>query len=388
MKRLGGGVLVLVLCWVVWLWNHGTRLAMPALAPFLREAFSLTIFQTTSYVVAPMISFYASLFFAGHIVIRIGYKRAVTVSAIGAAVSFIAAGYSNNTILLFILLISTGIFLGLYLPAAIPWISNLFADRKRGFIIGIHEAAAPTGQTLGPVTTALLATMLPLSSVFLIWALAPLVAGLLLLALAPSTSSVVEQARADARLMPFKRLLIVIAVTVGVLIGNMGVVQIIPLYLVDVFGLEKAFAGMIVGLSRLLGLVGQPLGGFLSDRYGRANVMIVLTILTFLSTAYIAYAPYNLLYVIFLILQATCTAMYFPVTYALVSEESGAYASIQISRLLFTSGMLGPVLTGFVMGYLAENMGYTIALTYPLVFTVLSVAVAPLLKKRIITTPA
>jgi len=369
------------------MWNHGTRLAMPALAPFLREELSLTIFQTTSYVVAPMISFYASILFAGHIVIRIGYKRAVVISAVGAAASFAAAGYSNDTTLLFILLVSTGVFLGLYLPAAIPWVSSLFAGRRRGLIIGIHEAAAPTGQTLGPVVTALLAAALPLGSVFLIWALAPLAAGLLLMALAPSTSSVAEQARVDAKLMPPRRLLTVIAVTVGVLIGNMGVVQIIPLYLVDVFGLEKAFAGMVVGLSRLLGLVGQPLGGFLSDRYGRVNVMTVLTILTLLSTAYIAYAPYNMLYIIFLVIQATCTAMYFPVTYALISEESGAYASIQISRLLFTSGLLGPVLTGFVMGYLAEEMGYTTALTYPLVFTMLSVAAAPLLRKRIITTP-
>lgn len=381
MRRYQYASLILALCWLAWMWNHGTRLVLPALAPYVREEYNLTIFQTTAYVVAPMVSFYTSMLISGYVVIRMGYKRSVVISAIGSASSFIIAGYSKDLVLLFLFLVLTGLFLGLYLPAAIPWISKLFSENKRGFVIGLHESAAPTGQSLGPVSTALLAAILPLENVFLIWALASLVAGVLLTFIAPQTNPLTEQAKIDAKLMGAKRLIAIILVTVGMLIGNLGVVQIIPLYLVDVAGLEKSSAGTIVGLSRLLGLAGQPVGGILSDRYGRIRVIGVLTILSFLSTAYIAYAPFNIFYVIFLAIQATATAMYFPVIYALISEEARAYTSVQISKVLFTSGMAGPVLTGFMMGYLADNLGYTIALTYPLAFTILSVAIVPYLTK-------
>ena len=381
MRGLAQNVQVLLLCWVIWMWNQGTRLALPALGPFIREKFSLSIFQTASYVVAPMLSFYGSMLLVGPLIVRLGYKRSILISSIGAALFLTLAGLLSNPILFFILLILLGFTLSFYIPAAIPWVTSMFPSGKRGFIVGIHESAAPTGQTLGPIIVVLLVSSFGLEYAFLIWSSLVLLTGLAISLVASPTNPLVEQAKVDAKLMSRKRIFIIIIVTTGLLIGNLGIIQIIPLYLVDVAGLDKAFAGVIVGVSRIMGLIGQPLAGVLSDKYGRVPMIIILTILTFISTAYIAYAPYNIIYILFLILQATCTAMYFTVIYALLSEEAGAYASIQISKILFISGLSGPVLTGFVMGYLAETLGYTIALTYPLLFTILSMVSAPLLRK-------
>ena len=381
LKKTSEGFIVLPVCWLSWMWNHGTRVAVPVLAPYLTEKYSLTVFEAAVLSGITYLSFYGFMIVSGQAVVRIGYKRSVALSTLGASLLFAFAGYAPNTLMLFLLLFLTGFSLSLYLPAAIPWLSGLFNSSKRGLVVGIHESAAPTGQTLGPVFVAVAAALLALEQVFVAWAVIATLAGVLIILLAKPTPSMVVQAARDAQLMSIKRLGIIIIVTLGVLIGNLGVLPLIPIYLVNVFGLERGFVATLVGLSRLLGLIGQPVGGYLSDRFGRLTLITILTILTFLSTAYIAYAPFNILYIVFLVIQATATAMYFPVVYALISEEARAYASIQIGRLLFVSGLLGPTLTAFVMGYLAETFSYTIAFTYPLIFTLLSVVAVPWLRK-------
>ncbi|MEM4346943.1 MAG: MFS transporter, partial [Candidatus Caldarchaeum sp.] len=148
-------------------------------------------------------------------------------------------------------------------------------------------------------------------------------------------------------------------------VGNLGVVAIVPLHLVDTFGLDKGFVASVVGASRLLGVFGQPLGGHLHDRFGFLRVAAALTTINLVSNAYLMLGPYSEFYAVVMVVQAASTAMYFPLVYSHLVRNFGPAASTILGKMFTAAGIVGPTSAPFIAGFIAERMGYSAALAYP-----------------------
>ncbi|MDW8084024.1 MAG: MFS transporter [Candidatus Caldarchaeum sp.] len=357
---------VLVLTWISWFWSHGSRVGVSAVTPFLRQKYAMSTAEAAVVPGALNLGFYLFAFVAGRVPGRIGFKNTVSIAALGASAMFLTAGLVDSKILLYVLVFMAGVFLSLHLPAAIPWLGSLFKGGRQGFYIGIHESGAPAGQTFGPIILALLFGSVGVAWSFSLWASISLLAGVGVLAVFLSEKSTQKESkenRVSTWVGPgFYGLTLI---TVANLVGNLGVVAIVPLHLVDTFQLDKALVATLVGISRFVGVFGQPIGGYLHDRYGFFRVATVLTSLNFVTSLYITVAPYNLLYVVAMTVQAFVTAMYFPLIYSYFVKLQGPNAAQHLGKMIFIAGLTGPTTAPIVAGFLAERFSYTVALIYP-----------------------
>jgi MFS family permease len=58
-------------------------------------------------------------------------------------------------------------------------------------------------------------------------------------------------------------------------VAQAALLAFMTLYLVDVRGIEPAWAAVLFGLPQLIGLLGSPAAGYLSDRFGRRAVILL-----------------------------------------------------------------------------------------------------------------
>jgi len=360
---------VLALTWVSWFWSHGTRVGISAITPFLRQRFAITTAETAAVPGLLNLGFYTSTAFSGRVALRTGFSMATMLCALAAGLSMTIAAFSPNIVFFYAAMLLLGISLSLHLPSAIPWLGQLFKGGRQGFFIGVHESGAPAGQTLGPILLVLLLTTLSFSNALLSWAIIPLtVAALLLIYVLTERKQAITQ---TSQMSVKVKTLPLTVVTIANLVGNLGVVAIIPLHLVDTFHLDKAFVASIVGFSRALGILGQPIGGYLYDRYGFIKVSTILTVTNLVSNIYLMLASFTTFYPVVMTIQATATAMYFPIVYSHIVARSGQSASKVISNIFSVSGLVGPTSAPIIAGFIAERFGYVAALSYP---TLLSLA--------------
>ncbi|MEM2051708.1 MAG: MFS transporter [Candidatus Caldarchaeum sp.] len=357
---------ILILAWLSWFWSHGTRVGLSAITPFLRQRFSISTAEAAAIPGVLNLGFYSFTFVSGRIPAKTGFRNAVMLAAFGSGVATVAAGFLDNIYVFYCAVLFVGVFLSMHLPSAIPWLGQLFKGVRQGFFIGVHESGAPAGQTFGPIILALLFTSLAYSLSFCAWAMIPISVGLALLLLTKPEGG-------DGRLSPTPlsqesqrvRTMPLTVLTIANLVGNLGVVAIVPLHLVDTFHLDKSYVALIVGASRLVGVVGQPLGGYLYDKHGFFKVASTVSVLNLLSNLYLMLAPYSDVYPAVMAVQAAVTAMYFPVVYSYLVKHLGASASTVLGKVFSAAGLAGPTAAPILAGVLAQRLGYTAALAYP-----------------------
>ncbi|MEM0348820.1 MAG: MFS transporter [Candidatus Caldarchaeum sp.] len=355
----------LLLTWVSWFWSHGTRVGISAITPFIRQRYSMSTPEAAAVPGILNLGFYGFAVFSGKVPSKTGYRNTAAAAALGSAAFMFLAALFDNQLFLYVAVFMTGIFLSLHLPSVIPWLGTLFKGSRQGFIIGVHESAAPAGQTLGPIILAILVSTVGVAYMFAAWAFIPFLAGLCLLLLFRGDRQMPAQVVGGGGKIFDTEFLALTLVTVANLVGNLGVVAIVPLHLVDTFGLEKTFVATVVGVSRLLGVFGQPLGGYLHDKHGFYKVALIVTVANLFSNIYLILAPYNPLYPVVMTIQAFVTAMYFPLVYSHLVKTHGPQASQYLGSMFFIAGLAGPTTAPILAGFIAERVGYAAALGYP-----------------------
>jgi len=355
-----------------WAWNMGLRVGVPSVLPFIRERYSLTTAEASSIPAALNLGYYLTSLQSGRLSRRLGHPRALIGYVLGAALLSCLFGLSRERASLYVLAAAMGVLMSLHIPSAIPLISQRFRGSRIGIVIGVHEVAAPLGQVLGPLALSSLMTSVGYAESFALWSsLAFASAAILSISglggglreIGGSSAAKIDR-RTDAALM---------MLTVGALTGNLGVVAILPLHMVDTFGLEKSFVASVIGLSRTLSVFGQLAGGVLFDRLGFRRTAAILTALNVITILYLTLGSYGVLYVSAMVISTLATAMFFPVMYAYVASTLGSDSGPVLGKMLGVGGLIGATLMPAVAGSLAEAHGYTAALMVPTAIVLSSV---------------
>ena len=181
---------------------------------------------------------------------------------------------------LLILLLALGIISGTYHAPAAALIARSFSPRVRGSAMGFHITGGHLSFFAAPLLAAYLATTTGTWRTPYLWfAIVPVVLGVLLWLVASPD----RQTRAAADLWaPFREIRTVIS-TIGPLVSLSVAFQVrisamfafLALYLVDARGISPALAATAFGFTQLLGVIGAPAGGWLSDRLGRRTPILI-----------------------------------------------------------------------------------------------------------------
>ncbi|HAF10841.1 MAG TPA: hypothetical protein DCK98_12290 [Chloroflexi bacterium] len=211
---------------------------------------------------------------------RIGSRTVIVVGLVLTGLVSVALAQAGEYAQLLILLLALGIISGTYHAPAAALIARSFSPRVRGSAMGFHITGGHLSFFAAPLLAAYLATTTGTWRTPYLWfAIVPVVLGVLLWLVASPD----RQTRAAADLWaPFREIRTVIS-TIGPLVslsvafqvGISAMFAFLALYLVDARGISPALAATAFGFTQLLGVIGAPAGGWLSDRLGRRTPILI-----------------------------------------------------------------------------------------------------------------
>ena len=169
-----------------------------------------------------------------------------------------------------------------HLPASSS-LSYHFAQR-RGMALSIHGVGGSIGDVAGPVATGALLLLLTWQQLLSVYAIVPVILGVLALLAFRNIGRVTEQEQADtdmgSRIQATRELLKNPALWGLMFVRGLrsmalvSLVTILPLYLDNDLGLSEWNRGFHIGLLIAVGLVAKTGAGYLSDRFGRKQVLV------------------------------------------------------------------------------------------------------------------
>lgn len=279
-----------------WFLSVGVRLVFPALLPYLRETFSMSLTVAGLLVTSLWVAYAMGQFPGGIIGDRLGEGNALVVSTVvsGTTVALVAAATSAP--LLFAATIAFGFSTALFGPARFTILSSIYDDRE-GVAVGLTLAAGELGNAALPVAAGLLAAAVSWRLGFgvtvpLFFAMAVVlfraVPGRLSEGSAVDSFSVATL-RYVARGIAKRHILLVTGIHVFLFFVYQGFTGFYPTYLVETKEFSPSLAAAFFGLFFVAGVVVQPLAGFGSDALGSRRALAVVI---GVSTASLAALPF------------------------------------------------------------------------------------------------
>ena len=169
-----------------------------------------------------------------------------------------------------------------HLPASAS-LSFHFPER-RGMALSFHGVGGSIGDVVGPVVTGALLLVLSWREILSVYAAVPFFLAFLALwsfkDIAGTSREEIEAPKFQARLAMTKELLrnrVLWGLTVVRGLRGMALVAILtvlPLYLGNDLGLGTFNRGFHIGLLIAMGLLAKPVAGYVSDRWGRKQVLV------------------------------------------------------------------------------------------------------------------
>jgi MFS family permease len=258
--------------------HHVTNSLLSALLPFIRSAFGLSYadagFAVSAYTIASGVT-NAPL---GLLADRIGARRVIVWGLVLIGLSSVAIGLSTEYWQLLAFLAVMGIASGTYHAPASALIAEMFSSR-RGVAMGTHTTAGHLSFFAAPLLAGILATAGTWRTPYIAFAIAPIACAVLLWRVAPmgarSTGRHSWLATGSDIAAVARRIGALVSLSIVFQVALSAAMAFLSTYLVDARGMSPGIAAALFGVPQLAGLIGAPLAGTLSDRFGRRIVLLL-----------------------------------------------------------------------------------------------------------------
>jgi predicted MFS family arabinose efflux permease len=166
------------------------------------------------------------------------------------------------------------------------------------------------------------------------------------------------------RLLTNRRILGVLLVVAGFSATQAAVMTFLPIYLREDIGYSSIRAGVYLSAAQVVGIVSQPVMGFLSDRHGRKAVLLpgILILGVTVFSLYVAPADIPLLLAI-----VAMGAVLFPlmsILLAAAGDVAGEELQATTVGLVFASAVIFSGVSPLISGLLADEYGVKTVFLY------------------------
>jgi len=345
-----------------------TALPIPLL-PMIRSDFSLDYTKSGLVMSAFTLSYGIGQLPAGWLADRTGPRLVLTIGICGVALGGFFVGLSHTFWMMIFFLALMGVLGGGYHPAAPPMISDSVEPQSQGRALGVHAIGGSASFFLSPLIAVLIATHWGWRGSFIGLALPTIVFGIFFyrflgrMAVArkdPFPAREIRPAGAARRrfartLVPF----IILSTFTGAVIYS--TISFIPLFLVDHFRYSKETAGALFAFIYSGGLWMSPLGGYLSDRWGRVPVILTVCFLAGPVIFLLNWVPSGFGIILLLITVGMIIYARMPVSEAYIIEQTQERNRSLILGIYFFSSSEGGSLLTPVIGYLIDHFGFDLS---------------------------
>jgi len=364
-RRWGGGTAAF------FAYTHGSHDLchglLPALLPLIKIGLGITYLQSGLLLSAYTITAGISQLPGGWLGDRLSRQTVVAMGLGGVGLLAVGIGFSSSYYPLLVLLVIMGLFAGLYHPSAVSMVSGCYEEKRRGKAIAIHNVGGSIGFALGPIVGGVIAEALS-------WHYGYIILGIITVIAAPlvvrkfrrqepvcPVAAAANESGATVRRISLGSVLIGVAPVVILVILCQFVagsaMAFVPLYLVDKHGIAAAYATMLVGAIRGGGIAGSLLGGWLSDRWGRNNAVVLALVATGPTLYLLTSLPFNAGLIMVFIVFGLFMYMRQATIQALLMDRTPPYLRATIFGFYFGLGMEGQSLLQPVAGHFMDVFG-------------------------------
>ncbi len=271
--------------------------ALPVLLPLLKSLFGLTYAQVGIIVMAQNITSSVIQPLFGYLSDRLPTPWLVPLGILFSGVGMALTGHATSFPLLLVIVMLTGFGVAAFHPQGSKGAHFVSTPERRGQDMAIFSVGGQFGFSLGTIAMALLIT-LPggITNTTYFGPPAIITAALLWLNMAqlshrtPPVQAAAHKRQATRGPLPYLLLTILLTYILFRSTIAAGLSTYIPLYYVDHLKGSPAYAGYLLSIYTMTGVLGTFVGGILSDRLGRKTVIILSLAITW---PLIALFPYT-----------------------------------------------------------------------------------------------
>ena len=350
--------------------HHLVTALLPPLLPFIRRDFFLSYTQAGGLLFAYNIAYGISQLPAGLAVDRLGPRILLTIGVAGVAFAGLLIGLSPNYIVMAVLLVVMGLAGGGYHPSASPLVSASVKPEHRGRTLGIHQIGGTGSFFLAPLIAAGIASALGWRGTFIAVAIPTLSFGIIFHLLLGKTgyAGTARKKEAEASAAEpsepgdLRRLLAFISIGVASQVLLQSTLQFTPLYVVDVLGASEEQGAALLAIAYFGGIWGGPLGGHLSDRFGRIPVIITVGLISGPAIYLLNHVSLGVSLYAVLLLMGTAMHAGMPVVESYIISHVSPQKRSTVLGLYYMVSRGGPAIT-FLLGYLVDTYQFSITLS-------------------------
>lgn len=330
--------------------NFSVRTIFSPILPLIEDEFLVSHARATSVFIFLSAGYGVALIASGLFSGKLGYKKSIVFGlALLSLVTFLIP-LVHNFFLLYLFAFVVGFSVGLYIPSAIPLITEYYSAKHWGKAIAIHDTAAAIAILTIPFVVLLLLHFFPWRSIFVVFAWVFLVCSVVF-CFVSSEVKIGNPPKAMLKdIAKIRSLWLMAIIWVFGMAANLGIYSIVPLYLTKELHLNIVYANTILGISRL-GSVGVAIAcGFIIDRFELRKLLFLIMTVTSVFTVLMGVASVKYIGTV-LFLQASFVTGFFPVGLVAIAktfsrEMRGLATGIVLAVAVVLGGGIIPYFLG------------------------------------------
>lgn len=295
---------------------------------------------------------------------RYGRKKILMISAFGMGVSILLIGFAQSVWQLFLLRFFMGFFAG-FIPMSQAFISTQTPKEIAGRVLGTLQTGSITGSLMGPMLGGVLADTFGYGATFKWTSISIFISAILVIAtkefkieMKKGTKSHYSSKEVLQHIIKNPVMLTVLLISALVQIAHFSIQPILSLFVSELHGTANIafYSGIAFSAAGLGNLLMSRRWGKIADQYGYIRVLVILLFL-----AGIIYLPgavvtnlWQLVAIRFVL--GVAIGGIIPVRVAYIRQEAPLAMQGEVlgynNSLRFLGNIIGPLLGGFISGYL------------------------------------
>ncbi len=359
--------------------NFTARVIFSPLLPLLERELSLGHGEAGSLFLLLQLGYCAGLLGSGFVSSWLNHRRTILLSILTLGVVLLILSRSVSIAGMRVGLLLFGAAAGLYLPSGIATLTGEVRREHWGKALAIHELAPNLGYISAPLLAEALLRLLPWRGVLTVPAALAILMGICFMVLGRGGEHRSELPRLTtvSQLVRDPSLWILASLfSVGVGLA-LGVYSMLPLFLVNEIGMERQLANVVVGLSRIPGIVAIFFSGLVVDRVGYRRALAVFLTITGTLTLLLGVVHGRVTTTVLVFLQSTSAGWFFPAAFAMISTIfPPRLRNLAVSLVAVAGSLVGAGVIPSAIGYLAEISSFS---TGFIALGAMTLAILPLL---------
>ena len=307
--------------------NFIARIILSPLLPTIEKELGIRHAQAGAFFFLISTGYVIGLLASGVLASRLTHRITIVISGAGVGLALLGVSFVHNLWAMRVALFGLGFAGGLYIPSAIATITSLIERPHWGKAIAVHELAPNLAFFAGPFIAEFFLRWSTWRAALTTLGMISLVASLSYFRFGQGGEFAGESPASNAfglliRSASFWIMVVLFGLGVS---ATIGVYAMLPLYLVSERQIDLSWANTVVALSRFYGPIQGVVGGWVSDRFGAQQTMVVSLTFSGITTMLVGLAATTWISIVVL-LQPLFAVWFFPAAFAALAASTPARA--------------------------------------------------------------